>query len=153
MAQQPAAKGYKPKRTLYKLDFSETEHAGLEITARGTSMDGLLRLMEIADELDGIEELDSLADAGKIAEKMGELFAPFARVLVAWNVIDDDDRPVPANLEGLMSQEPEFVGFVLSKYCQAMTQAPPPLPASLPSGGTSPEELAAMAASSSALQS
>lgn len=149
----PAAQGYKPKRTLYTLDFSETEHAGLEVTARGTSMGGLLKLMDIADELDGLEELDSAADRQKIVAKMRELFAPFARVLVAWNVLDDDDQPVPASLDGLLSQEPEFVGFILSHYCSAMTQAPRPLPATSPSGGASPEELTAMAALSQSLPS
>jgi len=153
MAPQPAAKGYKPKRTLYKIDFSETEHAGLEVTARGTSMAGLFDLLETAGQVEDLEQLDENADAKEIREKLQKLFAPFAKILVAWNVLDDDDEPVPASLAGLMSQEPQFVAFILEHYCKAMTQAPPPLPASSPSGGSSQAELAAMAAQSSGLPS
>jgi hypothetical protein len=150
---QPVAKGYKPQRRVYKLDFSETEHAGLEISARGTSVAGLLQLMEIADKVEGLEELDEKADKADIASALRELFAPFAKILVAWNVVDDDDEPVPASLDGLLSQEIDFVGDVLKSYIQAMSQAPPPLPASSPSGGSSQEALTAMAALSSSLES
>lgn len=153
MKPQPAAKGYKPQRRLYKLDFSETEHAGLEVTARGTSMAGLLQLMELADEAEELGELDEKADKAEIAGKMREMFAPFARVIVSWNLLDDDDEPVPASLDGLLSQDPEFIGFVLSSYVQAISEAPPPLPAGSPSGGTSQEEQEAMAALSRSLGS
>jgi len=149
----PAAKGYKPQRRLYKLDFSETEHAGLEVTARGTSMAGLLQLMEIADGLEELMESDEQADAGELAARMREMFAPFARVIVSWNLLGDDDEPVPASLDGLLAQDPEFVGFILSAYIQGMSQAPPPLPASSPSGASSQAELAAAAALSSSLPS
>jgi hypothetical protein len=146
---QPAAKGYKPVRQLYKIDFSETPHVGMEMVARGTSMSGLLKLMDIADEIDGLMELDmESTPKSEIAGKLRDLFAPFAKVIVSWNLIDDDDEPVPASLDGLMSQDPQFVGEILGYYTQAMTQAPPPLPAASPSGGGSPEgptpELAAL---------
>lgn len=151
MTRKAAAKGYKPQRRLYRLDFSETEHAGLEVTARGTSMAGLLQLMELADEAGELAELDEKADKAVIAGKMREMFAPFARVIVSWNLLDDDDEPVPASLDGLLSQDPEFIGFVLSSYVQAISAAPPPLPGTSPSGGNSEEGLTAMAALSASL--
>lgn len=149
----PAAKGFKPRRTLYRLDFTDTELDGLEITARGSSMAELLEVMEAADGIEDLKELDEKQDAAKIAGQFREMVAPFARKLHSWNVIDDDDNPVPASLDGLLTQELDFVVAVITAYGKAMTQAPPPLPASSPSGASSPEEAAAMAELSKSLES
>lgn len=137
MTRPPAAKGFKPKRTLYKLDFSETELDGLEITARGSSMRELIEVLEGADQIADLQELDEKQDGAKVADALREMVAPFARKLVAWNLLDDDDEPVPASIDGLLTQELDFVTAVITAYGQAMTQAPPPLPGASPSGGSS----------------
>ena len=144
------AKGFKPKRTLYKLDFAGTDLDGLEVTARKTSLAGLLELAEIGAKVAELQQLDERADAPQAAEMLRELFAPFSRIIVGWNVLDDDDQPVPASLDGLLSQELDFILSLLTSYVSAMSQAPPPLPPGSESGETSPEALAAMAALSSA---
>ena len=36
--------GYKPPKTVYKLDFSETEYAGLEVTVRSAPVGQLMDL-------------------------------------------------------------------------------------------------------------
>jgi hypothetical protein len=153
MTPQPAVNGFKPKRTLYKLDFSDTELAGLEITARGASMGELIEVLEGADRIGELQELDGAQDAAKIADQLRELVAPFARKLTGWNLLDDDDNPVPASVDGLLTQELDFVVAVITAYGQAMTQAPPPLRAGSASGATSPEVPAAMAAMSASLGS
>lgn len=147
------AKGFKPKRTLYKLDFSGTDLDGLEVTARGTSVGGLLELADVGSRLEELKGLDERAEGAQVREALRELFAPFAKVVVAWNVVDDDDEPVPASVDGFMSQEFDFITSIITSYVQAMTQAPPPLPGNSGSGTTSGEERAAMAALSSALPS
>jgi hypothetical protein len=139
MALQPVAKGFKPKRTLYRLDFTGTDLEGLEVTARGSSMAELLEVLEGADGIESLKELDEKQDAGKVAAAMREMVAPFARKLHGWNLLDDDDQPVPASLDGLLTQELDFVVAVITAYGQAMTAAPPPLPASSASGGISAE--------------
>ena len=153
MTKAAAAKGFKPKRTLYKLDFSGTELAGLEITARGSSMRELIEVLEGADQIADLQELDEKQDGAKVAGALREMVAPFARKLVAWNLLDDDDEPVPASIDGLLTQELDFVTAVITAYGQAMTQAPPPLRAGSPSGASSPEGLAAMGALSASLPS
>ena len=146
---QPVAKGFKPTRRLYKLDFDGTDLEGLEVTTRGASMGEIIAMMETADDLGDLAELDENADAGKVAAQMREMVSPFARKLVAWNLLDDDDAPVAASLDGLLTQDLDFVIRLITAYGTAMTQAPPPLPASSASGATSPEELTALAALSS----
>ena len=149
----PASKGFKPSRTLYRLDFAGTDLDGLEITARGSSMAELLAIMEGADQAAELQELDGAKDAAVIAGRLREMVAPFARKLHAWNLLDDDDEPVPASLDGLLSQELEFVVSVITAYSTSMTQAPPPLRAGSASGGISPEEQTTLAGLSSSLPS
>lgn len=149
MGLQPVVKGFKPKRTLYTLDFSGTDLEGLEVTARGSSMGELLEVLEGADGIENLKELDEKQDVAKIGEQLRLMVAPFARKLHAWNLLDDEDEPVPASIDGLLSQQLDFVVAVISAYGAAMTKAPPPLPAGSASGSPSQEELMTAAALSS----
>lgn len=122
--------GYVPKRTLYKLDFAETEHAGLEVTTKSASMAALLDILGLADSV----EAAGLKNADRA--QMDKLFGLFDEVLVSWNVETDDGEPVPASKDGLLSQDPEFVMTVIGAWAQAMTKAPPPLPKGSSGGPT-----------------
>ena len=133
--------GYKPKKTVYKLDFGDTELAGLEVAVRAGSIDQLLTLQELAAH----EELT--------AGQARELFAGFASLLVEWNVETDDDKPVPVTYEGVASQEPDFIKEIVTAFFENVAAAPPPLPSGSPSGGSSPGALTAAAALSSSLPS
>ena len=133
--------GYKPKKTVYKLDFSDTELAGLEAAVRAGSIDDLLALQELADH----EELS--------AAEARQMFAGFASLLVSWNVETDDDEPVPVTYEGIASQEPDFIKDIITMFYATVAAAPPPLPPGSPSGGSSPGAPTAAAALSSALPS
>jgi hypothetical protein len=120
--------GYVPKRTLYKLDFSQTEHAGLEVTTKSASMAALLDILGLADSVEtaGVKN----ADRGQ----MEQLFGLFDEVLVSWNVETEDGEAVPATKAGLLSQDPEFVMTVIGAWAQAMAKAPPNLPGGSSSG-------------------
>ena len=125
--------GYVPRRTLYKLDFSQTEHAGLEVTTKSASMAALLDILGLADTVEaaGLKNADPA--------QMGRLFGLFDEVLVSWNVEEEDGTPVPATKAGLLSQDPEFVMTVISAWAQAMSKAPPNLPNGSSNGATSLE--------------
>ena len=120
--------GYVPRRTLYKLDFAETEHAGLEVTTGSASMAALLDILSLADNVEaaGLKN----ADRGQ----MDQLFGLFDEVLVSWNVETEDGGAVPATKAGLLSQDPEFVMTVITAWASAMAKASPPLP-NVSSGG------------------
>lgn len=128
--------GYRPQRQLIKLDFSETEHAGLEITTKRISVDGLLSFVGLIDKA---EQFDSKAFKPEDLEIVEDLFGRFAAVLVSWNVEDDDGQPVPATREGLGTQDFGFVLFIISTWFMSMSQAPPPLPSGSKPGGPPPE--------------
>ena len=134
--------GYKPKRTVYKLDFSDTEYAGLEVAVRAGSIGDLLALQELAD-----------ADA-MTADEARRMFAGFAALLVSWNVEDEDDGPVPVSYKGVASQEPDFIKAIITAFYANVAGTPPPLPGASDSGATSAEvSTAGLAASSRSLRS
>lgn len=139
--------GYVPKRTLYKLDFSQTEYAGLEVTTRSASMDVLLEVLELSDlfEQSGIKAIDK--------KQLDAVFGLFGQVLHSWNVETEDRQPVPATKDGLLSQDPEFVMAVVAAWAGEMTQAPPPLPGGPNSGATSKEAALQLASLSQSLPS
>jgi hypothetical protein len=128
------AAGYKPVRTVYKLNFSQTDHAGLEVTARGTTINGLRKFIHLGAELDGLDA-EAMTPA-ELDKALPAMFEPFARVLVSWNVLDEDDKPVPATLDGLLDQEVGFVAEIIQAYVGAISQAPPPLPQNSGAGAT-----------------
>jgi len=118
--------GFEPPSSGQKLDFSDTAYAGLEVTMDAVSLGDLL----------DIEELAEAASAGAAAR---ELFARFAKCLESWNVTRKGE-PVPATLEGVLSQDAAFVLAVVQAWQQGMAQAPPPLPGGSGSGGSSAAE-------------
>lgn len=139
--------GYVPKRTLYKLDFSKTELAGLEVTTKSASMDVLLEVLELTDvfEQSGLKEITR--------QQLDTVFGFFGQVLHSWNVETGSGEPVPATKDGLLSQDPEFVMAVIAAWAAEMTQAPPPLPAGSSSGATSKEAALGLASLSESLPS
>lgn len=140
--------GYKPRRTLYRLTFEDPDFDGLEVTCKGASIE---RLMEIAALGDLLEAMDQ---ENPDLQQLRTMFAPFAAVLVSWNVVDDDEQPVPATLDGLLAQEVDFASEIMTGYVRAMTQAPPPLPGASTSGASSPAPpTPGLAAASTALPS
>lgn len=123
--------GYVPPRTQYKLDFSQTEYAGLEVVTRSASMAALLAILELA------EAAEDAASGAESLRKLDELFGLFEGVLVSWNVETEDGVPVPPDKAGLLGQDSGFCLAVIQMWAREMTQAPPTSPTASGSGATS----------------
>jgi len=123
--------GYVRKRRVYRLRFEDEELDGLVVKVRSASVGRLLEFMRF---LAGLSGDDLTADD---VEKFAGLFESFADVLQEWNVEDEDGRPVPATLEGVRSQDGDFVMAIMRVWFQAVTQPPAPLPATSSAGGPS----------------
>jgi len=112
-------KGYKPKRRIFNLNFDDdTDFPGLQITIRGLSTGRLLGLMALAERFTGRdftaqsnedgEEDESASFSPEDIRAIKQLFDGFAEALISWNVLDEDNQPVPATLVGVESQDFEF---------------------------------------------
>lgn len=141
--------GYRPKRKLFELDFSETEYAGLEVTTKSISVKGLMKIAALADQFEDTDD----QGADEVMAVVEELFERFARVLVSWNVEDDDGKPVEANQEGLESQDLDFAMAVIFAWIKTVSAAPPPLQGASPSGEISLEGSLDLAGASRSLPS
>jgi hypothetical protein len=106
--------GFKPPRKIYNLDFTDTDYDGLHVRMRGMTVG---------------EQLDTNLDGAEA------IIATVATLLIDWNIDDEYGEPVPANLEGLRSQD----GPVATAIFHALTTAISGVPAPLPEGSHSGE--------------
>jgi len=142
--------GYKPVRTVFVLSFGDPDLEGLEVRAKRVSLGALQELIDLAALVEDFDEENPRPEDLKVIDR---LFAGFAKALIGWNVLDEDDKPVPATLEGLRALDLWFVMKLFEGWMSGMMSAPPGSAASSPSGATSQAELEAMAALSSSLPS
>lgn len=105
--------GYKPKRKIYTLEFEDPEFEGLEVKIRGLNTGQLL-------------DLDTAREDGS-DEAIRGLLELFADQLVEWNVEDDQEQPVPADIGGVRTQDIAFNMAIIDAWQQAMVGVPAPL--------------------------
>lgn len=132
--------GYKPKRKIYSLDFTGTDHEGLQVSIRGLNTGQYMDLFEAKAE----------AEAGG---ETNRLLTIMASRLVAWNVEGDDDMPVPATLDGIKTQDLDFNLAIVNAWTTAMAGVPAPLEQPSTSGESSLEASIPMDVLSSSLAS
>jgi hypothetical protein len=105
--------GYKPERKLYTLKFDD--HPGLVVRARSCSTKVFFDVAALAD-------LENPTD-----NDLQMLFKEFSNVLMSWNLEDEDDQPVPVTLDGLLSQEFDFVMEIIQAWMEAVGGVSTPL--------------------------
>lgn len=125
--------GYKPQRKIYKLDFDGTDLDGLVVEVSSVPIGTLLKLQEAYESMHG----KTAETAGSAI--LGQLFGIFASALVSWNLLDENDREVPATLEGVMSQDATMVLEIVRAWGAALNGVPAPLDGGSASGATLPE--------------
>lgn len=103
--------GYRPKRDPYKLDFSATEHDGLEVAVRRMPISVLL------DVAEGTSKPNN-------PDAIRHMYTTLAFALESWNVEDDEGQPVPADLDGVQSQDPEFMSVIIQAWFARMLRQP-----------------------------
>ncbi|MGW9058915.1 hypothetical protein [Streptomyces sp. NPDC055733] len=114
--------GYRPKRKIYELDFTDTDYEGLEAS---------MRAVTVGEELE-LHALRSKEGGGR------DVFTLLTNLLVSWNVEDDQGNPVPCTFEGVCTQDSEMVMAILDAGQTAAAGVPDPLPQSSPAGEQSP---------------
>lgn len=121
--------GYTPKRTVYVLEFDK--HPGLEVKAVSVSTSAFLTFAKMTQE------------ARQSTDAMEKLFSEFAdRALRSWNLEDEDGTPVPPTLDGLLSQEFDFVFEIIDAWTDTVAGVSDPL--EQPSPGGSPSLVASL---------
>ena len=122
--------GYKRTTKKYKLQFSDEEYEGLEVTMGGASLGLIMDLQRLS------ERLGENQDNAAAVEQMMEIFCS---KLLDWNLVDDDDQPVPITVAGLRTQDMAFVMTLIAAWTQAVAGVNAPLAVGSPSGEPSLE--------------
>lgn len=138
--------GYKRESKVYKLVFADPDYDGLIVRVRSIKIGALRELLGLAATL--ADGQVSLADASKV----DRLFEVFADALISWNLEDDHDQPVPATLEGVSTQDADFISDIVKEWMKVF-QVTGPLGNGSSDGGRSLEESLAMASQSPNRQS
>jgi hypothetical protein len=137
--------GYKRKTKVYVLRFEDEEYEGLEVRAKGASVEQLISLMNLARFGTGAK-----FGQGDIKE-VDALFELFASKLTEWNLEDEDGVPVELSLAGLKSQDIDFALDVVLAWVGAVMGTSAPLEKSSPDGEQFPEGSIPMETLSSSL--
>lgn len=127
--------GYKRKRTIYRLKFEDPEMEGLVVDATGANIEEFMAIAELQDLAEGGVELTT-ENLTRVADATSRIKILLADHLVAWNLEDDDDVPVPATLAGVKAQEDEFILDIAMAWMDAVGGAD--APKEPPSNGGSP---------------
>lgn len=123
--------GFKAKKKLYRLVFDETtDLSGLQVTMTSVSMGTLLRLQEMSARGEEVVKDDvSFRDVVEV----------FVGAMLSWNLVDDDERPVPVTVDGVLDQDPDFIMEVVTAWTKAISGVPDPLDGRSTSGPAFPE--------------
>lgn len=124
------------QRSTLKLVFEDPQFDGLEVRIKRLPIGKLFAVTELADLGDDLSEMKE--QFFKLTDMVGES-------LLSWNLTEgDEEEPVPADAEGLRSQDIEFVLGIVTAWTEAATAVTPPLPNRSNSGPPSPEQFELM---------
>lgn len=134
--------GFKAKKKLYKLIFADEDMAGLEVTMTSVPMGDLMSL----------QQLDPKRAANDPAE-FRELLGIFAGAMLSWNLVDDNDQPVPITVDAFLKQDIDFIFAIIDAWSTAVAGVSAPLDGGSTDGATALEASMPMDVSSPSLSS
>lgn len=104
--------GFQRKRKVYKLDFAGTEYDGLEVKVQGLTTGEYLELVTLTG---------ATSETENETEKLLKLFA---KHLIWWNLTDEEDEPVPSDLDGIKSNDVPMSMKIIDAWTEAMISVP-----------------------------
>lgn len=111
--------GFKPERTRYRVR-GKGDLDGLLVELKGIDVGTFLEVAEMAD-------LDPRNFTTAQLPQVRRLFEIVGEALDSWNLLDDDDQPVPATHAGVMAQDFPLVMAIIEGWMEAIGGVPTPL--------------------------
>lgn len=106
--------GYRKQEKHYKLVFEDDEYEGLEVTAKSLSVGDFMRMTNLAGKNNNPDPQDIEA-----------MFSTLAKSLVSWNLEDEQGNPVPADINGVKSQDFDFIMTVIGAWMEGIASVDP----------------------------
>jgi hypothetical protein len=117
--------GYRPKKKIYDLKFEDPDMDGLEVKLRGLNTGQVLQ----ADE--------ARTEGGD--DRIHGLLRMYADQLVAWNIEDEDGKPLPMTIDAVLGLDLDFNMKIIDTWRMAIAGVPAPLDSDSLSGEPSLE--------------
>ncbi len=117
--------GYRVKFRRFHLVFTDLEMAGCEIMMRSLPVGRFLELARLADS---VSADDAEAVLGIVAGG-----------LISWNLEDDEDKPIPADIDGVKALDSSFFKILVTEWMRGMAAVDPTLLNGSSSSGIPPE--------------
>jgi hypothetical protein len=136
--------GYQRKKKIYKLIFADEEMNGLEVRCHSISIETMLELTALAG-LAGKALSEFTTDD---YDSVNTVFEAFSGALVSWNLEDEDGNPVPATLEGVKTQDLDFIDVIIKAWMERVAGISDPLARNSTAGQRSLEASIPMVTSS-----
>lgn len=121
--------GYVRERKVLRLRFADPEMDGLIVRARVISLGQFLEVV-------GLREVDPKS-MGR--EELDKLFGVFVGALLEWNLEEPAGVPVPVTIEGVHSQDADFIMAIIRAWVDGIASVSGPLGAASSNGGRSLE--------------
>lgn len=121
------------KRKSYRLTWPEGHvRHGLVVSMRGMSIDD----MNMVTAFKGV----SKDDVEQSAELLGSIADLLAGKMISWNLVDDDETPVPVTVEAIRGEDLTMIMEILNAWTDAAVGVKASLGKGSNSGPTFPEE-------------
>jgi hypothetical protein len=123
-------RSFKRDKRQYRLHFEGTVLDGLVALVKSVPVGTMLQMAEMAALVDGFTPAD--------ISTLGMMFEILADALVEWNMVDDDDQPVPTTMEGIRSLDMDEAMLLIQKWMEVTVGVPGPLDPGSTAGAPSP---------------
>jgi hypothetical protein len=141
--------GYRRKRTVYHLDFTDAGFEGLEVQAASLPLGQFIGLRDLV----GLQDLKTRKFTPEDMTAIEQLFERFAKALISWTLENEDGTPVPATLDGVMGEEPDLMLMIASEWMEVVIGVEDDLGKDSAAGPRFPEGSLPMAPLSPSLES
>lgn len=112
-------------RRTFLLEFEDPSFGGLEVRTRSASLLDLMRMQDLMALPLGHEQH---------AAERAELFERLSKIIIDWNLLDDNDEPVPTTPEQLEKEEWPLIRDICRAWVAALVSVPVPLSQPSPDG-------------------
>jgi hypothetical protein len=99
--------GYRRKSKNYVLAFEDPEMDGLEVKVKSMSVGKVREFLARSRSDDGVD--------------VDGTFTDFEKALLSWNLLDDDDQPVPPTRVGIDAQDVDFIMAIVTAWMETIT--------------------------------
>jgi hypothetical protein len=106
------------QRRTFRLEFDDPSFDGLVVRCRSASLGFLIRYEELMRMNLSLPEH---------SEELWEMYEHVERIIISWNLLDDDNEPVGTDAAQLSKEEWPMIRQIVRAWHKAVTEVPPPL--------------------------